>query len=1589
MNSNSIERVCVTYFNNAVQSEKQSETSSVSIADLNVYLTSAPPNIRRHIKAAYNGDLVEFLRRYPEAFQLDGSERAFLTSDIIKIHGTEALERLSVNFFKAKLKSMKAFQHSAVPATALRKYLNDATSGVQSLFHRNYPGKDIKRFFMNHPEEFGVSISGNVYLQGEPETTILSGCNFRDIWPSNVGLMETEISKDEADAVQFYRNVLSSLGTVELKACSIDSLFAQMCEAPDNVQRFLKKNYNEYSFLDFFKTHSSEFSVTTSQISPEDCCSPQPVPEDFQFPPLPSASNMHMNPHSEIPWDTSQDNGHTSSDAEQAAIKFFEEVVKVYMLQNEVAHVDQLRKRLADAPLLVFSYFNNCYPYYMFDKFFLDHATHFSIDSSGAVELSVAGRNKVQAANGNEAAANDVSSSSADSEEGSSVCHSRNLLLEKQLEKFFLDLFNLAQNNGVRVVRPETLMAICSSCLNRRLSTYLTEAYGKNLAQFFQRHHNCFRVSKNGNICLTVEKESAPETSAKKLPATLAMEFFISLMQLLELHQVKAVPREALWEFLPLTSPKVQGFLEKGYNKDTLKNFLLKSPSKFALSKNRNIYLAAGPTGLRRDMSDETQDYMQASENPCEASALEFFVDLAKSLCLSTRPVPVTVLQENLSKASPFVRNYFDEVYPQEKFIDFFLKYKDFFFVLQPIAVVWTTQSETDDEEECVKPTQCPLLDYSKAFQKVVGVVAADLLVKSPKPLSSILGHLNIIKEQSTQELNKHQGKSKSEKLRSLVSNCFDMFKIVKDNVILSWPLKHHATLLSVLEEALAGVCCKLATDNMVDVTTFHNTLRLRTERMFQCLVPDAVAMLKFLRSRNEFVVLDDNQFIALPAVAPPREQVDEVVCLVEQELLKSGERAAHLSSILSALGEERFDHSFTCSTIVHTVLMQKDRFKLQDGFLRLLEEPPPGVQPAHQATTLPTLNVCDSSMEHCCTPVQGMGWVLSLGEESGILAATFGSSDEYAEVTFQKKVLSPCSTEFSQLILGQEVEFLAVRETELSEWVIVELKCAGSLPYLPNEECGSQQGNKEEGFAEVPSCDADLCDPPSEDDDTSTNGDDRIFYSSASDSEPTSTGGYTDGHFSCCVESEISVAGNKVSEDMTIISDSIADDITNISASNALETTLIPEVPTNLDNDEDWESPYDRRIASMSLYSKLTGSKGWSKPDIQAPLVKANVVEEPAFSHHSTSDTDLSEGYIPTPIDSPPDKVHLMQAIENHKGSIACTDQEVCSSSWAGEGIWDIGPIACETRCLPVPLPKHEVQVQEDDHAIQEVFDSQIAKPNVRFEQEGGIDAKPSDERLEQSLDKGEGPQEDPCLSVVEPNAPSASSLPMALNVVYFDHMVLNERGVSNAAEVTLASKSNAVVDTPRNNQDTEHFEIKDTEAAGGDTLGNVSVVARCGKQTEGNPSMSSGSVDVVQASEHLAEGACQQQLAASDNGWELCGVLPFATVSDSLEVVHSMPATVVYLCPTVALLVSKVRGSSVKLVLTPYNCASCQWAELSVGLRVAVRAVGDTFTSRILSVVQLRPLWSRPKPKGAGVHVATQTISTGPVLAASLVVD
>lgn len=1560
-----IDRQCLVYFSNAIQSEKQTELSSVSISDLSGYLASAHATIRRHIKAAYNGDLVDFLKHFPEVYQLEGNTRVFLTSDIIKMHGFEALERMSVEFFKNKLKSLNAYHDSAVPLLALKKCLGEAPIGVQSLMTKNYPGKDIKRFLLVHSDVFGVSNSGNVYLVGEAPKPPLDDCNFQDYWPPDVSCMDGEISKDEADTVQFFCRVLNSPG-IELQSCSVDSLFAQVCEAPDNVQHFVRSNYTEVNFLDFFRAHKSSFAVATESPAEVIDGDDQQASDTDEFPPLTTPRNDYSEPHADVPWESSR-SCNNAVDAETAAVKFFEDVIKARMKQNDVTHVDQLQQHLADAPLIVFSYIGKEYPYGKFDKFFLDHADYFSIESSGIVELSVTVRNQAVAASNCELAPHSSSSSTSEgrvsgNEDNPSTWHARNVQLEKQLEKFFLDVFHLAGTYGVRVVKPETALEI-SSCLNHKLTGYLSEHYGKNVVEFFQHYQNHFRVSKNGNICLAAEKDSNLDAGTKKQPNVLAVDFYVELMQLLEAHQVKAISPEVLWSFLALTPPKVYGLLNKVYTKDTFKSFFLKSPSKFAMSKSKNVYLSSNCP--RRDSSDiDEYDFERASENTHEASALEYFVDLVKSLRVNTYPVPIGMLQENLAKASSFVKDYFEDVYPQDKFVNFFLKYDDFFCVLKPISVVWLTKLDGADITDA-DTEPCPLDNMPGAFRLVVGVVAAALLVKSPKPFSTILGHLNVVKDQYSQELTKQPGKSKTEKLCSLVSNCFDMFKIVKDNAILSWPLKYANSLLSVLEDALAEVCMKLAAGDVVEVSVFHTNLRRNTERLFQCLVPDVKAMVEFLRRRSEFFVLSKEYFIAISKSALP--DVEEIAQMVEKELLKCAYGKAQLVSVLETLRDEGFHHSYTSSAVLQAILMCKDRFEVCDDLLLLREKRELNSQkPITASSNQDDTGACKKPVEAKCTPVNGMGWIISLDAESGLLAATFGSCDDYAEVVFKKDALSATSTNFNHLIVGQEVEFIAVKDSPESEWGIVELRSAGSTPCDDTEETAkSGQGDRVRPRSGG-NRHSDMSDAAS-DDNTSTNGDDCIFYSSASDSEPAHPAAAVTtqhgGEDILCVTSK-GEPTEATQKDEEATEESFQDARADVTITGCVDA--IEDLDPIEDIDEWNGTPYDRRLLSLNAMHRAKrplnpcamlmkiaaaaeeGSEKCSQAIAEFLSVPRSMAQNLA-DITPQQDTSQVQHIVPSNISAASTQQRGTAGDEALKGSLG---------GWTGSAIWDI-----EAPLIAV----------------------------------GG---------------KGQEPQESPTHQVLDPveKAAKGGNLPGAQEVNAKYVASLSPSASSRASSWLSSLKSGSCKSGPSQaignlcgeaNAVVEGLHESGGQAAACDLEQELST------DEEPDEQHSLGALLRKQAlkstNNHLVAGDGPHMLhfAMPVNGsvtnassraihWGYDDVLPFSSSGyDNPDLLYSVPATVVLVTPTVAILKSSVQGVPVKLIADPEASASLNWSELHTGKKVAARALGNVEDSVLLLVVELHPLWSRRLRRGAFRNAATQTISTGPVLAASLLVE
>ncbi|KAL1418196.1 hypothetical protein MTO96_026083 [Rhipicephalus appendiculatus] len=105
--------------------------------------------------------------------------------------------------------------------------------------------------------------------------------------------------------------------------------------------------------------------------------------------------------------------------------------------------------------------------------------------------------------------------------------------------------------------------------------------------------------------------------------------------------------------------------------------------------------------------------------------------------------------------------------------------------------------------------------------------------------------------------------------------------------------------------------------------------------------------------------------------------------------------------------------------------------------------------------------------------------------------------------------------------------------------------------------------------------------------------------------------------------------------------------------------------------------------------------------------------------------------------------------------------------------------------------------------------------------------------------------------------------------------------------------------------------------------------------------------------------------------------------------DVVYSIPATVTLIMPAVAILESTVRGVPVSLIADPAAATSRVWSELHVGKKVAARASGNIEDSTLLLAVKLQPLWRKAAPRATLPDAATQTISTGPVLAASLLVE
>lgn len=1559
-----IENQCLVYFTNAIQGEKQTELSPVSIANLGSYLSSAQVNIRRHIKSVYGGDLVEFFKCFPEMFQLGGTTHVYLTSDIMKKYGVDELEKMAVDFLKNKLKDMNAYHFSPVPLRALRKCLGEAPLGVQALMARNYPAKDMKRLLQAYSDIFGVSHSGNVYLLGEARRALDDG-DFRNRWLSDTSCLDVEISRDEADAVRFFRHVLNSPG-IELASCSVDSLFAQVCEAPDNVQHFIKSNYTEVNFLDFFRAHKAEFSVATGSTPPERLDrNDDEGSEEEEFPPLQTQESAYPEKSSGNAWETSPDNG-SPTDPEAAAIKYFEDVIRTQ--DNELMHVYKLRELLAEAPLIVFSYFSDEYPYGKFDTFFLDHPDHFTLESKGVVMLASAAKGRASNAESYELVQPSSASSTSEGrvsgcEDNAGTLHAKNVQIEKLLEKYFADLFHLAYSYGVRVVKPETALEI-SSCLNRRLTGYLADNYGKNVVEFFQHHQSRFRVSKNGNICLAVEKDlSTDTTTAKKQPSVLAVEFYVALIQLLEAHQVKAISPEVLWSFLPLTPPKVQGCLCKVYTKDNFKSFFLKAPTKFAMSKNKNIYLASGSVCSKWDSSDvDEYDFEGASENTHEASALEHFVDLIKSLRVNTYPVPIGMLQEHLHKASSFVKEYFEDVYPQEKFINFFLKYDGFFYVLRPINVVWLTKIDGGNASDLDNEV-CPLDTMPISFRLVVGVVAAALLVKSPKPFSTILGHLNIVKDQYSQELNKQPGKSKTEKLCSLVSNCFDMFKIVKDNTILSWPLKYASSLLSALEDALAEVCVKLAGEDIVEVCNFHGTLRRNTERLFQCLVPDIKALLEFFHHREEFFVLDKTHFIVVPKLLEP-EYTEEISQMLVKELLKCADKKAPLLSVLENLKDEGFDHHFSSSTVLKAILMRKDRFKICDNILLLIEEQKKSFGKCssgdHGDMGSGDTGKAMKPKKTNCTPVTGMGWIISLDEVSGLLAATFGSSDDYAEVSFKRDALSATSTNYNELIVGQEVEFIAVKDDGESEWVIVELKSAGSTP--SGEE---EKGRSKEGERAHPSSGGklhmDLSDAASEGN-ASVNGDDCIFYSSASDSELVKV--------AAPPSSDRNTEKAKSPKFKDVTSKEIVQNEDALIQESALQDSADVTIVDNGYDAFEWDTPYDRRTMDLTLIPKTEASElcektiKCAKSEEKNPQGVLGLTEISSMAHHAPQ--HVLDAVMPKKNNNVP--CTTLPAIAEPatiQSNAARNDAPKESlTAWAGTGIWDIEPLPAaskELQQVPRPPPANENTKLKEKKA--EDFNTQkVPEKNVTS----------ATSTLPPASVKSTFPFTGPFTDSSMHEDPKSGSR-------FYREACTVKTAYSDESSSSSSQVASSDIDPELSADDSSGSELSESELE---------------TDYETSPSSSPRTQSVKSEGYHLAAG---DNVLVSHGGtdgsrleWCFDEALPFPNATcNKPDVVYSIPATVALVTPAVAILESYVRGIPVSLIADPAATTCHEWSELHVGKKVAARAVGNIEDSTLLLVIKLQPLWRKAVPRAVLPDAATQTISTGPVLAASLLVE
>ncbi|KAH8024734.1 hypothetical protein HPB51_001070 [Rhipicephalus microplus] len=184
------------------------------------------------------------------------------------------------------------------------------------------------------------------------------------------------------------------------------------------------------------------------------------------------------------------------------------------------------------------------------------------------------------------------------------------------------------------------------------------------------------------------------------------------------------------------------------------------------------------------------------------------------------------------------------------------------------------------------------------------------------------------------------------------------------------------------------------------------------------------------------------------------------------------------------------------------------------------------------------------------------------------------------------------------------------------------------------------------------------------------------------------------------------------------------------------------------------------------------------------------------------------------------------------------------------------------------------------------------------------------------------------------------------------------------------------------------------DPELSADDSSGSELSESELETDYETSPSSSPRTQSVKSEGYHLAAG---DNVLVSHGGtdgsrleWCFDEALPFPNATcNKPDVVYSIPATVALVTPAVAILESYVRGIPVSLIADPAAITCHEWSELHVGKKVAARAVGNIEDSTLLLVIKLQPLWRKALPRAVLPDAATQTISTGPVLAASLLVE